>query len=139
MTPVERTAYEQLQQRVQTLACRIQLLLSDCRDGDQRLIADESRVRHDILAGVHDLCEWTGQRGFREPDQMAPGGPGRGHVGWRRETLDELAPGESFLVHPLTDRPSKEAQRWHKAAIYTEFRVRCRLLDAQTMEITRLP
>lgn len=63
MTQEERRAYAQLHDRVVRIACQLQLLLSDCRDGDQRVIADEPRVRRDVLAGIHELCERTGQRG----------------------------------------------------------------------------
>lgn len=66
MTQGERRAYEHLHERVTRLACQLQLLLSDCRDGDQRIIADETQVRRGIQSGMHALCEWTGQSGFRE-------------------------------------------------------------------------
>lgn len=59
MTERERKTHQELHARLLLLTCQTRTILSDCRDADGRVIAQQDRLRRGILAGIHELCAWV--------------------------------------------------------------------------------
>lgn len=107
MTERERQAYRELLERLQTLTCRTHTLLSDCKDADGRVIADERTVRMNVLSGVHDLCRWCGLSGAAVEANT--------QYQWRRFSHDDHPPMVLPVRTVTTESKDPDVAMWREA------------------------